>query len=37
MIFLIFLNTRRKSILEDPSQKWIGTYNGMYILVVNYS
>ena len=30
---LDFLNTRRKSILEDPSQKWIGSYNGRQIVL----
>lgn len=28
---LAFLNIRRKSILEDPYQKWIGSYNGRQI------
>ena len=30
---LDFLNTRRKSMLEDPSQKWIGSYNGRQIVL----
>ena len=30
---LDFLNTRRKSILEDPYQKWIGSYNGRQIVL----
>ena len=30
---LDFLNTSRKSILEDPSQKWIGSYNGRQIIL----
>ena len=30
---LDFLNTSRKSILEDPYQKWIGSYNGRHIVL----
>ena len=30
---LDFLNTSRKSMLEDPSQKWIGSYNGRQIVL----
>jgi predicted nucleic acid-binding protein len=30
---LDFLNTSRKSILEDPYQKWIGSYNGRQIVL----
>ena len=30
---LDFLNTLRKSITEDPYQKWIGSYNGRQIIL----
>lgn len=30
---LDFLNTSRKSILEDPYQKWIGSYNGRQLVL----
>jgi integrase len=30
---LDYLNNRRKSFLEDPSQRWIGSYNGRQIIL----
>jgi hypothetical protein len=29
---LDYLNNRRKPISEDPSQRWIGSYNGQIVL-----
>lgn len=31
---LAFLNNMRKSSDIDPTQQWIGTYNGRYIVSV---
>ncbi len=33
---LDYLNNRRKSISEDPSQRWIGSYNGRQIILSKF-
>jgi len=33
---LEYLNNLRKTILEDPSNKWIGTYNGRQIMLSKF-
>ncbi len=33
---LDYLNNRRKSSLEDPSQRWIGSYNGRQIVLSKF-
>jgi integrase len=33
---LTYLNSSRKSISEDPSQRWIGTYNGRQMILLKF-
>ena len=33
---LEYLNNLRKSVSEDPSNKWIGTYNGRQIILLKF-
>ena len=33
---LDYLNNRRKSFSEDPSQRWIGSYNGRQIILTKF-
>ncbi len=33
---LLYLNSLRKPISEDPTQRWIGSYNGRQIILSNF-
>lgn len=33
---LSYLNSSRKSVSEDPSQRWIGTYNGRQMILLKF-
>jgi hypothetical protein len=33
---LVYLNISRKAISDDPSQRWIGTYNGRQMILLKF-
>lgn len=33
---LAYLNNLRKSAIEDPANRWIGTYNGRQMILLKF-
>ncbi len=33
---LAYLNNLRKSSMEDPSNRWVGTYNGRQMILLKF-